>query len=1093
MPLSTSPNQLGLGAPRVGPWFSVNINLNAPQQDLTIQMVNAGAWDWLPPASGTLSLHVATSTRPEPLQKFLLPDGKPAFATNSVVALFTLLPEVEDRLYALSSNIPPADGTAAANRPTRARVRYLAMQLPETSTIFVNLWLRFQNPSLPNMLIQELAEYVGLALQNGALTNSLHPMADLRRPGKSPISGANEVLLRFQANENVVLSAFDHRGRPLDPGAVAAWWNAIAVVMDPDLWTDQANKITSAVAGALTVHFANAHEGTLTAPLLNRLTVNKQPATAVVVTNPAGQIAFTAPPSPDDAPVPRVAMLPSGTYANNLMLWPAGNTAPARDFVRVTVVDVEQHLVGQSRVASGNAPKQARANFQNSATTRVEVARSAGPALLTTIDAAATAALATMRLAGATEVSVVAGSIDRDWGPGTGVGPVPAPPAQPQSFPAPFPQPQEVAALAGGDSSATNGQRILLHVALGPPLAGAWLRARPQGFNLETGKHFAMDGGGGLVDANGDAYLVVELPYGSNSGLLGMNFELTLLGGASRQFPELRMLVPGQIGGNVMNAGQGTKVLLCEQGQVFPAAPLNSGSTMVDQNASGYALVDPKTVGTLQYAQQTTNAALPAGAKVELTQPAFVSAPDGVASLGANTNRTLRSGLGSPTGDSQPFPGMDRLDCAATALSATAGANTAAATIFAAPALRQFHEAGRHQDGHPGSPASVEVHGTGVSLNGPAARAVAEFTRPRIARTAPALVSAATAPAANSSPPDPAGPAIWAAALKTVAASVEGDSGLGQKVIDKKYQFNQPYDGQPSAIKPWFDNNVMTPVIGTPLPDLTGKAAPTLALACRAMDRVALAAGSGCREGAISLASAFSRAEDFVYIETPAIDDLPFGDQTDQIAVWGALKQRAQDVPRLRVIVCIPITMMPGYPRTLKLVRDSLLLDAVAALQTIMGDRLAVFSPSAGAGRSVRFASTSVVVDDAYALTGTTHLWRRGLAFDSSLAAAVLDESLTDGRPTDVRNFRRALVGGALGLAPARVPDDPAEVVTAIHILSKQGSARLAVDTVIKPSIAPTKDDVEIWNPGGGPTGPFNILNWLTALSTYQDTSDFSQ
>jgi hypothetical protein len=540
-----------------------------------------------------------------------------------------------------------------------------------------------------------------------------------------------------------------------------------------------------------------------------------------------------------------------------------------------------------------------------------------------------------------------------------------------------------------------------------------------------------------------------------------------------------------------MPAIQGTKVLLCEQGQIFPATSLSSGSTMVDHSGSAYSLVDPKSIGTLQYDLQTILMAFPGGARVELTQPAFVSQPDGDAAsqlMPNGADRTTRTGLGAPIGDSQPYPGMERLDCVVTALNA--GLNTGAAAILAAPALRRFHETGRHQDGHPGAPAGIEVHGTGVSLNGPAARLVAEFTRPRIARTAPALVSAATDPNANSSPPDPGGAAIWAAALKTVAANVEGDSGLGQKVIDKNYQFNQPYDGQASAIKPWFDNNVMTPVIGTPLPSVAAAQQP---LACRAMDRLARAAGFGCVEGAVSLMSAFSRAEDFVYIETPAIDDLPIGDPNDQIAVWGALKQRANDVARLRVIVCIPIGLMPGYPNTFKLVRDSLLLDAIAALQTIMGDRLAVFSPGAGAGRSLRFASTSVVVDDAYALTGTTHLWRRGLAFDSSLAAAVLDEALTDGRPTDVRAFRRALVGGALGLAAARVPDDPAELVRAVQILSKQGSARLAVDSVIKPSTAPTKDDVDIWNPGGGPGGPFNILNWLTALSVYKDTSDFSQ
>src|SRR5262249_56520685 len=95
----------------------------------------------------------------------------------------------------------------------------------------------------------------------------------------------------------------------------------------------------------------------------------------------------------------------------------------------------------------------------------------------------------------------------------------------------------------------------------------------------------------------------------------------------------------------------------------------------------------------------------------------------GRVATGGTATRRARRGPGARVGDSQPYPGMERLDGAATALNA--GANTGAAAILAAPGLRQFHETGRHQDGHPGSHAGIEVHGTGVSLNGPAARLLA--------------------------------------------------------------------------------------------------------------------------------------------------------------------------------------------------------------------------------------------------------------------------------------------------------------------------------------------------------------------------------
>lgn len=54
-------------------------------------------------------------------------------------------------------------------------------------------------------------------------------------------------------------------------------------------------------------------------------------------------------------------------------------------------------------------------------------------------------------------------------------------------------------------------------------------------------------------------------------------------------------------------------------------------------------------------------------------------------------------------------------------------------------------------------------------------------------------------------------------------------------------------------------------------------------------------------------------------------------------------------------------------------------------------------------------------------MSGGTHLWRRGMTFDGSLAVSVFDERLTDGRPAEVAAFRRALVSGLSGAVPAEI------------------------------------------------------------------------
>jgi hypothetical protein len=146
-------------------------------------------------------------------------------------------------------------------------------------------------------------------------------------------------------------------------------------------------------------------------------------------------------------------------------------------------------------------------------------------------------------------------------------------------------------------------------------------------------------------------------------------------------------------------------------------------------------------------------------------------------------------------------------------------------------------------------------------------------------------------------------------------------------------------------------------------------------------------------------------------------------------------------------------------------------MDAVDAIRSAARERFALFSPGAGAGRAIRFASTSVVIDDAFALTGTTHVWRRGLIWDSSLAAAVFDERLVDGRPQDVRSFRIQLLADRLGIAATRVPEDPAELVKAIRALDDRGSDRLSTVPILRPATAPANADIDTWNPDGTASG----------------------
>ncbi|HJZ59669.1 MAG TPA: hypothetical protein VKE74_32295, partial [Gemmataceae bacterium] len=135
--LNPAPTTLGLVSPALGPWFSdPNLTLPPPGPDLSVPLTIGPGVNWLPPAGGLLSFFVAEEgKRPAGLARFRKADGGLAFSPNRIVAVFRLLPEVEDRLDTLVGIIPPADGSAVNPAvPSRARVRYFAVELPDTMT-----------------------------------------------------------------------------------------------------------------------------------------------------------------------------------------------------------------------------------------------------------------------------------------------------------------------------------------------------------------------------------------------------------------------------------------------------------------------------------------------------------------------------------------------------------------------------------------------------------------------------------------------------------------------------------------------------------------------------------------------------------------------------------------------------------------------------------------------------------------------------------------------------------------------------------------------------------------------------------------------
>ncbi|TXC62079.1 hypothetical protein FSC37_23170 [Piscinibacter aquaticus] len=1088
--LTPAPDSLGLASPAIGPWFrdgsASTPTLAVPTANLSVPMSLPASMEWRAPAGGLASWAFATPTRPRVLAALRGGDGSPAFTDGNLVVLFTLLPEVEVRLSALSAQIPSPDGVAVPpGAPGRPVVRHLALEILQASASSMSNIERLRENDFGSGLTddEERAAFLGLDASGGTLANAAEPVRELHRPNKS-----NAVIVKNRSGAalSCTLWAFDERGRALDPGAVAAWWAFLAStpVFD-NLWahSDSGDQRTATVASGRSVLFCTAHEAALPEPQRLRLSLGDLTRVgssgALYTAGAAPTIALTAAPSPDDLPLPRIAVLPNGRFAAppgatpfagwTGASWPTGL---ARDFMRIAVVDLESHLVGVGRSdAAQNDPRRRIAVLRNTA----------GTPVLTTADAAHAAMMTA--LTSGSPAQLMAPVLDTLWGlltpPPLGSGPLPAT----LSY--------SVHALQG-EGTASGGtaanQRIVVRVSDLPPQA--WVRIWPQGLDTETGQHFRLDGGAGRADGSGRAFAVVPLPDGT-AGLEGMSFDAMVVTDADAKLyvdqrfdrPAIASGARASLGTPSAGVADGRTAWICEQGAalVRSSGQWGSGQTLLavpsDETGGAYALIDTATTVAADAAAATLRNAAGSGDRLIVTAPAFQATPEGevidasgaLASSGATVLHRGRNGLNALGGFGQPVAMMERREAAAIDPAGGSGA------VAAAPGRAALHEALPAQLGHAGVPAGPEVHATGAALSGPAAAPLAALMRERAATDLAGFVALAQRPV--SVPADPGGNTTFAAVLETLTHGVAGDAQLRAFVAQtSSFTPGSSWTTLKNSIESAVPTVDFDPMIDTATFDDDALAA--------ALDQVILKTRDGAAQAARSLAAAIGRAEDFVYVETPALDPLTAGSGDALIDLVGALTARLAQRPALAVVLCVPQKFLPNQPRKLEAARTAGVRAAMKTLLDAAPDNVVLFTPTAGPGRPLHMASTTVVVDDVWLLTGSTHLWRRGLSFDSSLAVALFDENTARGRPAALRQARRQLMADRLGVDISLIGDDMAQLRATLQRLNLAGGLQRVL-----PNVYPAADDTtsttdrQIWNPDGRPGGTSDWLLFLGALA----------
>lgn len=398
--------------------------------------------------------------------------------------------------------------------------------------------------------------------------------------------------------------------------------------------------------------------------------------------------------------------------------------------------------------------------------------------------------------------------------------------------------------------------------------------------------------------------------------------------------------------------------------------------------------------------------------------------------------------------DAARLPGMARRDLLVAGLAA-AGGGSWKAVLAAGRLAPELHNAAPRLGG-PGGRGGRETQTVGVTTTGgrlayDVARAALRRTTSIVTRLSP-LVSATW-----NEPPAATTGTVAGAVLQTVASGCETPElsllrTLGLVDPDDP-NLPRTFDALVDAAKGWLTSLAgqlpagLPASAGTKVNELIGKLdelkdnAPadesTKERIATELLREIAASGWGRRDAQWALAGAIGRAQRFVYVETPGVAPTvgtAGGGEPFAADLFALLATRMAANPALHVVFCLP--RVPDYPFgfnpftdfELARRREQLLALPTASVADPIGSRVVAFHPVGFPGRPSRIESTTVVVDDAWALVGSSAWRRRGLAFDGGADVVLTDAALVEGRSAALATFRRALQADRLGITTPAAP-----------------------------------------------------------------------
>jgi hypothetical protein len=172
----------------------------------------------------------------------------------------------------------------------------------------------------------------------------------------------------------------------------------------------------------------------------------------------------------------------------------------------------------------------------------------------------------------------------------------------------------------------------------------------------------------------------------------------------------------------------------------------------------------------------------------------------------------------------------------------------------------------------------------------------------------------------------------------------------------------------------------------------------------------------GRRDSQWALKNAIENARSFIYIETNSFGMTGAGSDPQTVDLLAVLKTRLAENPALKVVISVSVE--PDYTKKFKHWTKAELKKRYEVLteDETLKKRVVVFHPMGFPGRALSLQHHLVVVDDRWALIGSSSFMRRGLTFDGSSDVVFAPYDLVMGGTKSLKKFRLHLIRQHLGI-----------------------------------------------------------------------------